>query len=58
MEFTTVFWSFKKFAAAVELELFTKPSGRGSATGVTASETLGLPDKPTDLLLAACVSPS
>lgn len=56
MELTTGFWSFKSFAAAVELELFTKLSRLGSATVEEASEALGLPDRPTDLLLAACAS--
>lgn len=56
MELATGFWSFKSFAAAVELELFSKLSELGSATVEKASSALGLPDRSTDLLLAACAS--
>jgi SAM-dependent methyltransferase len=56
MELTTGFWSFKSFAAAVELKLFTLLSGLGTATADELAEALDLPDRPTDLLLAACSS--
>ena len=56
MELTLGFASFKSFAAAVELELFTRLSERGGATVEEASEFLELPHRPADLLLAACAS--
>ena len=56
MGLVTGFWSFKTFAAAVELELFTKLSGGRTITVAAAERELGLPDRPADLLLTACAS--
>ncbi|SNY71440.1 Dimerisation domain-containing protein [Paractinoplanes atraurantiacus] len=52
MELVTGFWSFKTFAAAVELDLFTRLAGGRTLT----KEQIGLPERPADLLLAACAS--
>ncbi|MEV4344758.1 methyltransferase [Actinoplanes sp. NPDC049596] len=52
MELVTGFWSFKTFAAAVELDLFTRLAGGRTLT----KEEIGLPERPADLLLAACAS--
>ncbi|MBB4691151.1 hypothetical protein BKA14_001299 [Actinoplanes abujensis] len=50
------FWSFKTFAAAVELDLFTKLHSGRTLTVAQAEAELGLPERPADLLLAACAS--
>lgn len=52
MDLVTGFWSFKTFAAAVELDLFTRLAG---GRVLTVAE-LGLPERPADLLLTACAS--
>jgi predicted O-methyltransferase YrrM len=56
MDLVTGFWSFKTFAAAVELDLFTRLAGGRTITVSSAKEELGLPDRPADLLLTACAS--
>ncbi|WP_250030324.1 acetylserotonin O-methyltransferase [Paractinoplanes maris] len=56
MGLVTGFWSFKTFAAAVELELFTRLAGGQVITVADAEAELGLPERPADLLLAACAS--
>ncbi|MBM9624546.1 methyltransferase domain-containing protein (plasmid) [Streptomyces zhihengii] len=56
MQLTTGFWSFKSFAAAVELELFTQLSLQGPSTLQEVASVLELEERPTDLLLAACAS--
>jgi predicted O-methyltransferase YrrM len=52
MDLVTGFWSFKTFAAAVEMDLFTRLAGGR----VLTKEELGIPERPADLLLAACAS--
>ncbi len=49
-------WAFKTLAAAVELGLFGSLAGGGKATKEELEAALGLPERPTDLLLAACTS--
>jgi 3-hydroxy-5-methyl-1-naphthoate 3-O-methyltransferase len=56
MRLVSGFWSFKTFAAAVELDLFTRLAGGRTITVKTATAELGLADRPADLLLAACAS--
>lgn len=56
MGLVTGFWSFKTFAAAVELDLFTKLRGGRSVTVAQTGTEFGLPERPADLLLAACAS--
>jgi 3-hydroxy-5-methyl-1-naphthoate 3-O-methyltransferase len=56
MGLVTGFWSFKTFAAAVELDLFTRLAGGRVLTVQTASTEFGLAERPADLLLAACAS--
>jgi len=56
MGLVTGFWSFKTFAAAVEMELFTKLAGGRTLTVAEAEVELGIPERPADLLLTACAS--
>ena len=56
MGLVTGFWSFKTFAAAVELDLFTHLRDGRSLTIAQAGTELGLSERPADLLLAACAS--
>jgi hypothetical protein len=56
MALATGFWSFKTFAAAIELDLFTQVSRVGAATVEDLGAMLGLQQRPADLLLAACAS--
>jgi len=56
MALASGFWSFKTFAAAVELELFTLLAGGREVTLADAVGALGIEDRPADLLLAACAS--
>jgi predicted O-methyltransferase YrrM len=56
MDLVTGFWSFKTFAAAVELDLFTRLAGGRTLTVAAAEQELGLSDRPADLLLTACAS--
>ncbi|RKR92568.1 ubiquinone/menaquinone biosynthesis C-methylase UbiE [Micromonospora pisi] len=56
MGLVTGFWSFKTFAAAVELGLFTRIAGGQVLTVQTATTEFGLAERPADLLLAACAS--
>lgn len=56
LRLTNGFMSFKTFAAAVELDVFTRlANGRSVTAGEFAAE-LGLARRPADLLLAACAS--
>ncbi|MBU2669008.1 methyltransferase domain-containing protein [Actinoplanes bogorensis] len=56
MGLVTGFWSFKTFAAAVELDLFTHLRDGRTLTVAQAGAELGLSERPADLLLAACAS--
>jgi predicted O-methyltransferase YrrM len=56
MDLVTGFWSFKTFAAAVELDLFSRLAGGRTVTVAGAEELLGLRDRPADLLLTACAA--
>ncbi|MFK3985241.1 methyltransferase [Micromonospora sp. NPDC050397] len=56
MGLVTGFWSFKTFAAAVELGLFTRIAGGRVLTVQGACTEFGLPERPADLLLSACAS--
>jgi 3-hydroxy-5-methyl-1-naphthoate 3-O-methyltransferase len=56
MRLVSGFWSFKTFAAAVELDLFTQLAGGRSITVEKAAAEFGLAERPADLLLAACAS--
>ena len=49
-------WTFKTLAAAVELGLFGALAGGQKATKEELAAELGLPERPADLLLAACTS--
>ncbi|WP_041840711.1 methyltransferase [Actinoplanes friuliensis] len=56
MDLVTGFWSFKTFAAAVELDLFSRLADGRALTVAEAEQELGLPERPADLLLTACAS--
>ncbi|WBB79102.1 methyltransferase [Micromonospora sp. WMMD882] len=56
MEITTGYWAFKTLAAAVELDLFGRLSGGRVVTQQEVQQELDLPERPADLLLAACAS--
>jgi hypothetical protein len=56
MDLVTGFWSFKTFAAAVELDLFSRLAGGRTLTVADAQAEFGLPERPADLLLTACAS--
>ena len=56
MRLVSGFWSFKTFAAAVELDLFTRLADGRTITVSKASAEFGLADRPADLLFAACAS--
>ena len=49
-------WAFKALAAAVELGLFGSLAGGQQATKEELEAELGLPERPADVLLAACTS--
>lgn len=49
-------WAFKTLAAAVELGLFATLARGRRASREELQAALGLPERPTDLLLAACTS--
>lgn len=56
MRLVTGFWSFKTLAVAVELDLFTRLAGGRTVTVEQAGAELDIPERPADLLLAACAS--
>ncbi|PZG11772.1 methyltransferase [Micromonospora craterilacus] len=56
MQLVTGYWAFKTFAAAVELDLFGRLAGGRVVTRQEAEKEFGLPERPADLLLAACAS--
>jgi 3-hydroxy-5-methyl-1-naphthoate 3-O-methyltransferase len=56
MRLTCSFWAFKTFASAVELGLFTRLAGGRVLTVGDCVAELGVPERPADMLLAACAS--
>ncbi|MEU4641855.1 methyltransferase [Micromonospora sp. NPDC023814] len=56
MQLSSGFSSFKTFAAAVELSLFTRLADGRTMSVAEASAEFGLPSRPADLLLTACAS--
>ncbi|WP_428963484.1 methyltransferase [Micromonospora fluostatini] len=56
MGIVTGYWAFKTLAAAVELDLFGRLAGQRVITRQQAEKELGIPERPADLLLAACAS--
>ncbi|MEV6235520.1 methyltransferase [Lentzea sp. NPDC051838] len=56
LELTTGFMSFKTFAAAVELDVFTKLAGGREVTLPEFAQLVDLQERPTRLLLPALVS--
>ncbi len=49
-------WAFKTLAAAVELGVFEALAGGQTATKEELQAALGLPERPADMLLAACTA--
>ncbi|QSB17303.1 methyltransferase domain-containing protein [Natronosporangium hydrolyticum] len=56
MRLVTGFWGFKTLAAALELELFATLAGGRIRSAAELGAELGLPERATDVLLAACAS--
>ncbi|MEV0396826.1 methyltransferase [Polymorphospora rubra] len=56
MRLVTGFWSFKTFATAVELDLFTRLADGRTVTVQELADELGIAERPADLLLTACAS--
>ncbi len=55
MQLVSGFWASKTLAAAVDLDLFSKLSGRGvDASGLT--QLLEIPSRPAEMLLSACTA--
>ena len=55
MQLISGFWASKTLAAAVELDLFTKLSGR-QADVQQLSQLLGIHPRPAEMLLSACTA--
>jgi hypothetical protein len=56
MQLTTGFWAFKTLAAAHELDLFSRLSGTTGTTAAALAETLGIEERPADMLLTGCAA--
>lgn len=56
MQLASGFWAFKTLATAVELGLFAALSGGIALTKKEVGDSLGLDERPSDQLLAACAS--
>jgi hypothetical protein len=56
MQLSIGFWSFKALATAYELDLFTHLAGTGGRTVEELAETLGIEQRPAELLITACAS--
>jgi hypothetical protein len=56
MQLTTGFWAFKTLAAAHELDLFTRLSETGGTTSAELADTLGIEQRPAEMLLAGCAA--
>jgi hypothetical protein len=56
MQLATGFWAFKTLAAAHELDLFTRLSGTGGTTSAELAETLGIDQRPAEMLLTGCAA--
>lgn len=56
MQLATAHWAFKTLAAAVELDLFTRLSGRPGVTKDELARAYGIDERPAEMLLAACAS--
>lgn len=55
MQLVTGFWASKTLAAAVDLDLFTRLSGRGT-TAQELSQMLSFHSRPAEMLLSACAA--
>src|ERR687895_382790 len=55
MQITSGFWASKTLAAAVDLDLFTKLSGRGTDIQ-ELTQLLGLHPRPAEMLLSGCAA--
>lgn len=56
MQLATGFWSFKTYAAAIEIGLFDLLAGGRGMVADEVAAALGIQHRPADLLLAGCAS--
>ena len=56
MQLSTAFWAFKTLAAAHELDLFTRLAGGAGITAKDLAATLGIHERPAEMLLTGCAS--
>ncbi|MEU1054433.1 methyltransferase [Streptomyces sp. NPDC005876] len=56
MQLNAGFWSFKTFATALELNLFTRLAGQRTVTLGEIAEELDIHERPADMFLVACAS--
>jgi len=56
MELASGFWAFKTLAAANELDLFTRLSGTKGTSSAQLATTLGIAERPAQMLLTACAA--
>jgi 3-hydroxy-5-methyl-1-naphthoate 3-O-methyltransferase len=56
MQLSTGFWAFKALAAAHELDVFTRLSISTGVTSVELAQTLGIQERPAEMLLTGCAA--
>jgi precorrin-6B methylase 2 len=56
MEIASGFWAFKTLAAANELGLFTRLSGKKRLSSTELAKTLGIAERPAEMLLTGCAA--
>lgn len=56
MQLATGFWAFKTLASAHELDLFSRLSGTAGTTVGGLAETLGIDERPAEMLLTGCAA--
>jgi hypothetical protein len=57
MQFSTGFWAFKTLAVAHELDVFTWLSGSAGMNSVELAQTLGIQERPAEMLLTGSTAP-
>ena len=56
MQISMGFWAFKTLAAAHELDLFTRLSGKAGIDSKELAKLLGIHERPAEMLLTACAA--
>jgi nicotinamidase-related amidase len=56
MQLATGFWAFKTLAVAHELDLFTRMSDSAGITSGELAHTLGIQERPAEMLLTGCAA--